>query len=135
MIQRLGKLGAPSASGSLCWELLLGTEQCQPGEWEAGNMKLSFRHFSCGYSQVLCSTVLLKFLQWALEISQSYFHSRIIVYCCSLWGEGDGMQGGPTPHLGEITQHHSFLTILSSSNYGSIQELLLPKASLLPSLP
>lgn len=93
VIQRLGKLGAPSASRSLCWELLLGTEQCQPGEWEAGNMKLSFRHFSCGYSQVLCSTVLLKFLQWALEISQSYFHSRIVVYCCSLWGEGDGMRG------------------------------------------
>lgn len=56
-------------------------------------MKLFLRHFSCGYSQVLCSTVLLKLLQWALELSQSYFHSRIGVYCCSLWGQGDGTRG------------------------------------------
>lgn len=39
--QRPGNLGAPSARGSLRWELL-GTEQWRSGEWDAGNMKLCF---------------------------------------------------------------------------------------------
>lgn len=134
VLQRPGKLGAHSARGSLWWELLLGTEQCQPGEWEASNMKLFFRHFSCGYSQVLCSTVLLKLLQWALELSQSYFHSWIVVYCCSLWGEGDGARG----ILLRILVYHPtslFPHYLVFIKLWAYPGAVAGKASLLPSLP
>ena len=38
----------------------------------------------CGYSQVFCSTALLKLLRWTSEFSLSCFHLWIANYC-SLW--------------------------------------------------
>lgn len=61
--QKAGKLGAHSGEGREGREgreLLPGTEQCQPGGWDAGKMKLLFLPFLGGYSQVVCSTVLLQ---------------------------------------------------------------------------
>lgn len=56
----------------------LGAEQCQPGGWNnADKIKLFFLPILC--SQVFCSTVLLKFLKGAPELSQSCFCSWIVV--------------------------------------------------------
>lgn len=55
-------------------EFPFGDDQCQPGCWgDAGKIKRFFIPISC--SQVFSSTVLLKFLKWAPELSQNCFCS------------------------------------------------------------
>ena len=55
-------------------EFPFGDEQCQPRCWgDAGKIKWFF--IPILYSQVFSSTVLLKFLKWAPELSQSCFCS------------------------------------------------------------
>lgn len=52
----------------LSWagKFLLGAVQCRLLGWDyAGRRQWFFLPFSCGCSQVFCSTVLLKFLKWA----------------------------------------------------------------------
>lgn len=58
----------------LAWEFSLGAEKCQfGGRDDAGKIKLFFLPFLCGYSQVFCSIVLLRFLKWISVVSQAVF--------------------------------------------------------------
>lgn len=106
--KRLGNLVTHPTILSLQGELLLavrfilGTEQCWPGGWDdTVKMKLFFLpHF--GYSQISCSTVLLKFLKWAPELSQrAVFVCEQLSNCLYLVGGGDG--GLLLYHLADVT--------------------------------
>lgn len=63
------------------WELPLGAELCQPGEWDyAGKMKLFFPFRFCAVIlRFFFSTVLLKPIKWTHELFQSCFCSWVAV--------------------------------------------------------
>ena len=71
-------------------------------------MKLFFFPFLCGYSQLFCSSFLLKFLKCASELSQSCFCSWIFNYVIVdlCWGDKDWSLlhlGPPNPWLQSCT--------------------------------
>lgn len=76
--KRLEKPVARSVPPFLVRELFLAgqfplrAEQCQRGEWDDAT-RSHLPSLLVGYSWAFCSTVLLKFLMWVLELSQSCF--------------------------------------------------------------
>lgn len=74
----------------LAEKFLLDAKQYQRGGWDdAGKAATVFLLFLFNFFQLLCSTVLLKFPKWVLEVSQSCFCLRIAIQSLTfVWGWG-----------------------------------------------